>query len=155
VKHAVFASQETECFEAVVVIDGVKALHVRNEGHGGCNFYDEIVKGSLQRLRDLAAILPKEESRHFPEGYQPDADSVVGDLFDDWSLAKILKRKMAKMLLVTKTDKGGVYEFHIPPTRERLIQIKAKFPTVNQCLNAVPLAEAVTIFKAAEAALKA
>ena len=38
VKVCGFASQETTCFEAQLVIDGVVAGTVRNEGNGGANY---------------------------------------------------------------------------------------------------------------------
>jgi hypothetical protein len=50
IKYAAFASQETNCFEAVVLLDGVPSIHVRNDGHGGCNYERDIVPGSSKRL---------------------------------------------------------------------------------------------------------
>lgn len=35
-QHAAFASQETYCFSADVLIDGKKAGCAENDGHGGC-----------------------------------------------------------------------------------------------------------------------
>ncbi len=35
IKHAAFASEETYCFSASVLIDGVKEGEVSNDGHGG------------------------------------------------------------------------------------------------------------------------
>lgn len=39
VKHAAFASQETNCFEATVYVDGKSFCKVSNEGHGGPDSY--------------------------------------------------------------------------------------------------------------------
>ena len=35
IKHSVFASQETYCYEGYVYIDGKKSIYVSNDGHGG------------------------------------------------------------------------------------------------------------------------
>ena len=37
IKHSVFASQETYCYEGYVYIDGKKAIYVSNDGHGGAD----------------------------------------------------------------------------------------------------------------------
>lgn len=55
VKHAEFASQETNCFEAVVVIDGVPSIHVSNQGHGGGDNHYDIVPGAFKRLAETEA----------------------------------------------------------------------------------------------------
>lgn len=39
IKYSGFASQETNCIEATVYIDGVRSGTVRNDGHGGCNYF--------------------------------------------------------------------------------------------------------------------
>lgn len=45
VKHAEFASQETNCFEAVLYVDGQRFAHVENEGHGGADHFTPANKG--------------------------------------------------------------------------------------------------------------
>ena len=67
ISHNAALSQETNAFCAVVVIDGVPSLYVRNEGHGGCNSYDAIslkqtneeYDAAYKQLSDYAASLPK------------------------------------------------------------------------------------------------
>ncbi|WP_315138616.1 hypothetical protein [Achromobacter marplatensis] len=52
-KVADFASEETLCFTATVVFDGVPIAEARNEGHGGSTF--------LRALQDQAALLSQAE----------------------------------------------------------------------------------------------
>lgn len=44
-KHAEFASQETECFEATVMVDGKKFCHASDEGCGGEMRLDPLKQG--------------------------------------------------------------------------------------------------------------
>ena len=37
IKHAVFASHETHCYEATVLLDGKRVCKVENDGRGGCD----------------------------------------------------------------------------------------------------------------------
>lgn len=75
VKHAAFASQETDCFQASVYIDGARAGEVSNEGHGGPNRYEP---WALQtRINEYAKTLP---SVHYHGMDLPqDADTLIGD----------------------------------------------------------------------------
>lgn len=52
-KVADFASEETLCFTATVVFDGVPIAEARNEGHGGSTF--------VRALLGQAALLSKAE----------------------------------------------------------------------------------------------
>lgn len=57
VKYAKFASHETDCFEALLLVDGKPFCHVSNEGMGGANHWLPVKGGpSISDLR--AAMLP-------------------------------------------------------------------------------------------------
>lgn len=51
-KYAQFASHETACFEATVLVDGKKFCHASNDGQGGPNFYEPLKGQSGAALRD-------------------------------------------------------------------------------------------------------
>ncbi len=60
IKHAAFNSQETNCFEATLYVDEVKTCKVRNDGHGGPDFYDPIpggVERPWERVKEIDAVL--------------------------------------------------------------------------------------------------
>lgn len=77
VKHAVFMSQETECFEASVYINGKKAGTVSNAGHGGCNDYHPW--DLYQTLQAHCDTIPPDMA-----GYRVTPDEVIGNLFETW-----------------------------------------------------------------------
>ena len=54
-KRAAFASQETNCFEAIVCIDGTPAFHASNEGSGGCDRYLPLNGQTPQKFREQLA----------------------------------------------------------------------------------------------------
>ena len=37
IKHSEFASEETNCYQGRVYVDGKPMIEVSNEGHGGCD----------------------------------------------------------------------------------------------------------------------
>ena len=41
IKHSEFASQETNCYQAVVYLNGKPFADVSNDGHGGCDYQPE------------------------------------------------------------------------------------------------------------------
>lgn len=77
VKHAVFMSQETECFEASVYINGKKAGTVSNAGHGGCNDYHPW--DLYQTLQAHCDTIPPDMA-----GYRVTPDEIIGNLFETW-----------------------------------------------------------------------
>lgn len=77
IKHAAFASDETECFSATVFIDGKKAGTVDNEGRGGSNRYS--TEGLQCRLNAIALTLPDIDLGN-GRFICCDADILVGDL---------------------------------------------------------------------------
>jgi hypothetical protein len=156
VKHSEFASHETNCFEASVYIDGVRAGIVENDGQGGCNRYHPY---ELEiKINDYAKTLPPvvtsmtdphDSSKTFT--YDQDADTVIGDLLTDHLYAKDLKRALAKKILYVKDD-GQIYE--TKPLTKLQMQIylaKANLQDTlktQRILNTLPFGEALSIYRA-------
>lgn len=84
IKHAAFASQETDCFEASVYIDGKRAGYVSNDGHGGSNNY--FPPTLYKTLLDHCDTIPPDMA-----GYRVSPDEIIGNLFDAWRLKKLCK----------------------------------------------------------------
>lgn len=126
VKHAEFASQETNCFEAVVVIDGVPSIHVSNDGQGGCDSHHDIVPGSFKRLAEHAARLPMEDTAYGK--LQPTPDTIVGDLLSNHLAMKDLKRRMKRCVLYVLDGKLMACKAKpgMPTTQEQLVQFVKK-----------------------------
>jgi hypothetical protein len=136
IKYAAFASQETNCFTAEILIDGVKAGSTGNEGHGGPNWYDP--QALYTTLNTHAKTLPPIPM----EGMEPmeqNADILIGDLFDNW-LIDVQLKKALKKFCVTVKGKKGVYTQKTRP---------AKIPAdVAIILNDLPFEEARKVFLA-------
>ena len=106
VKHAKFASEETECFEAIVCIDGVPCIYAENDGNGGSTCLRSLPdhKGSVERLMAYAASLPAEVSETLKDPNDPSkpftfertADGLVDDAFADWLDVKEMRRALTK-----------------------------------------------------------
>lgn len=115
VKYAAFASQETNCFNATIYVDGVKAGTVQNQGNGGP---DDIHPRDLRKkLDDFAKTLPPIDVSYMykdglPHTIDPDAEIMIGELLNEWLKKRDLKRLCAKHILFRvpgKTYEEGVY----------------------------------------------
>jgi len=98
VKYSKFASQETNCFEATVYIDGKKEGMVSNSGQGGCNMYHPSSLGT--RLDEYARTLPDIDVSHFHNDggvhtMKQSADTVIDDLLEK----ALQKKRYAKKTL--------------------------------------------------------
>lgn len=114
IKHAAFASQETNCFEATIYVDGRKAGSARNEGQGGSTFIEP--RSLEQQLNDYAKTLPKtvtdfpdpqDKSKRFE--YEQSAETLIDDLLVEWLLRRDLKRLLKKKVVYTKKGMPGVF----------------------------------------------
>lgn len=95
IKHATFASEETECFEAQVYINGVHYGSASNDGKGGCNMYHgvEQYRGDdlYDRLNAIAKTMPPVEFHGTKLNVDPDI--LVGDIL----AAELEKRRMKRL----------------------------------------------------------
>lgn len=168
IKHAEFASEETHCFSAEVLLDGKVVALVSNDGHGGCDMWYPARKGGTMTeayaakklIDDYGATFPPhvcsfEESPGVPATLPVDADLIIGDLIEEWHRAKDQKRriKRAQKLLATKSTylrDGSCFTFKtiVPP--EKQAQILAKYPGA-EFVNDLPFEVAFAKLEAAHA----
>lgn len=91
VKYSNFASQETNCFEASVYIDGKKEGMVSNTGQGGCNSYHP---HSIEtKLDEYAKTLPDIDVSHFHNDGKAHTMKQSADTFIDDLLERCLQKK--------------------------------------------------------------
>lgn len=159
VKHYESMSEETNCFEATVYIDGKKAGSVSNRGCGGPNEMDHDL---YLRLTEYAKTLPAEttiingQSYTFPHS----ADSLI-----DKALIAILYEKEAKRFRkifekdidtkVLYVKDGAVYGSKYGPSKaltpEMLAHRTAKISKLlgegYAVLNALPFDEGFALWK--------
>lgn len=145
VKYAAFASEETACFSATVVIDGKPAGTVSNQGHGGADMYHPV---SLEeRLNAYAKTLPPFVA--YGETFDHDADTVIGDLLDEHLLKRDYKRVIGSRLLYVGND-DKLYESKRRVPKAQLAELieKAKARSdVKRVLNALSEDEGFALFK--------
>ena len=159
VQYAAFASEETHCFSATIYIDGVKRGTVSNDGHGGC---DHIIPWELHKeLNEYAATLPERDIGYCDPGtganmtMKQDAETLIGELMNEWLYTRDVKRLTAKRIVFTKSGQTGIYQTKVlpKPTIEAALgaeqlqttRLKLKAETI---LNTLPITEAVRLFRA-------
>ncbi len=87
-------SEETNCFQADLFIDGKKVAYVKNVGRGGStdyNAYPSNDNSLRDKLAEAEAYLAKQpEKDYWGEGlaFQPTMEMEIDDLFDKWLTAK-------------------------------------------------------------------
>lgn len=167
VHHMPSLSEETECFDAVVCLNGTPAFFASNRGHGGQTDLSPLPKqpredfqALLAQLEAYAASLPQ-ESLGEHEGralmHQPDAEDLVDRALTDWLHAKDVKRLMSsKVVLVEgskvytlKLNKGQKPRDLVGPQRESLLAELARRHPGCTVLNYLPEADAIAAYIAA------
>lgn len=137
-------SQETNCFDAVVCIDGKPSFYVSNNGCGGCNMYDGIPNNpnwhnEFKRVEEYAKL-------NYTEFNFEQVDSLVDDLLERHMMSKKFTNILKKKMLVTSKSKSGMFAYKMPYTPEFLSRIQAKDPDIDKCLNTLPFDEAFELF---------
>lgn len=151
VHHVASLSEETECFDAVVLLDGVPAFRASNRGTGGMTDFENLPKqtreeftANVKRLEDFAASLPEDTSLGDEHSFQPTADYLVDGALTDWLHAKDYRRMASSKFVLI--DGGKVYTLKARAKPSALtaeqaratgIAIQKKFPTA-ELLNFLP-----------------
>ena len=97
-------SEETNCFQADLFINGKKIACVKNSGQGGCTDYHVLDFSQQQILRDAEAYckgLPK--VKYGENEYAVTLETVIDDLFEAWLKVKADKKLLKDM------EKGLMY----------------------------------------------
>jgi hypothetical protein len=103
VKHSKFASQETNCFEATIYIDGKKQGTADNNGHGGStSVHPNALYVALSAYAETLQPTVYED-KQFLLG----AGDVIDDLLADWLYSRDLKRAMQKRILSMRDGNLG------------------------------------------------
>jgi hypothetical protein len=99
IKHVKSRSFETECFDAVIYIDGRSCGGVHNDGCGGSHYYDD--RGVEAKLDGIYAEANPAEEMSYPG---MGAEMLVGDLLSDHLIRADIKRLMSTTLLFERLD---------------------------------------------------
>ena len=145
IKYTAWASQETHCFQAVIYLDGKRALNVENDGRGACNNYwgikDQTKSEELEMLtkctkygadfikenRDLTMEVDGET---IDMSDMPDSellDWLIADLVNEHLCLKEMKRCLKSKITFFDTERGDVYAFKYKPTPEAMSSCKRNY----------------------------
>ena len=142
IKHTVWASRETHCFQAVIYLDGKRALNVENDGRGACNNYwgikNQTKSEELEMLtkctkygadfikenRDLTMEVDGEtiDMSDMPESEL--LDWLIADLVNEHLCLKEMKRCLKSKITFFDTERNDVYAFKFKPTPEAMSACK-------------------------------
>jgi hypothetical protein len=150
-------SDETTCFTAQVLIDGVLAGHVSNRGTGGAHAIQPVELES--RLTAYAATLPPRtlsamvaEGRRDSFQVPASADGLIDEALDAVLVARDLRKLMKSRIVYVDATTGTVYQTRVlRPTvlagllhaeADTRVQLKA-----SAFLNTMPFEAALDIYR--------
>ena len=122
IKHSEFASEETNCYQGRVYVDGKPMIEVSNEGHGGCDnqypikpFTDDDIEKVDKWCRDN---LPKWISKYDKKKEKNDTDLELwcGEQVVKFLLSRDLKRLMNRKIVYVKNKE--IYEYTFKKTKK-------------------------------------
>ena len=165
IKHSEFQSQETNCFQADLYVDGKPFAIVSNDGIGGCDMHYKHPKNSQSRdefheqldslfkwHRENTTYETEYDERGYSEG---SLDTTVSDLLVEHLITKDVKKLMSRSMIVFKKDEKGYYKYGKKKyniTKDRIgwfnNQMWQRFKDNWVCINNMPLDEAVAYYKA-------
>lgn len=160
IQFAAFASEETNCYEATLYVDGERWGTVSNEGHGGPDNFHGVGGKNWNDIRELdkriAETYPKIDMTKYGEGMEPMASSleiICGDLINEHLAIKEVKSALKRYLLFTKPNQQGVFQVPLKQKGKTFSAdavakaMQAREPNIT-VLNAMPIAEAVALYRA-------
>ena len=171
IKYTAWASQETHCFQAVIYLDGKRALNVENDGRGACNNYwgikDQTKSEELEMLtkctkygadfikenRDLTMEVDGEtiDMSDMPESEL--LDWLIADLVNEHLCLKEMKRCLKKKIFFFDTENKNIYSFNLKPTTEAMSSCKRNYSDKDHWvyLNDVSEQEAFKLWRKSSA----
>ncbi|WNL48430.1 hypothetical protein RKE25_22130 (plasmid) [Dyella sp. BiH032] len=144
-------SEETICYEATLLVDGVRAARVENSGKGGMTSIwpvdnSDKVKALLQRAKAFALTQTWDyDGKHEPYG---DLESYIDALAADELSRKDLVRRFGRQIKdkVLVLIGGDIYTFKCAFNDTNCAAIKRKHGDNVKILNAMPRDEAIKLF---------
>ncbi len=144
IKYTAWASQDTHCFQAVIYLDGKRALNVENDGRGACNNYwntkdqtteegremlAECGKHAYEFLKSNRALTMEVDGETIDMSDMPDSellDWLIADLVNEHLCLKEMKRCLKSKITFFDTERGDVYTFKSKPTPEAMSACKKR-----------------------------
>ena len=153
VKFAEFASEETNCYSADIFVNGKKAIHVSNNGHGGCDYQTPIKPFSHTVVEEVNEWCKNNLPKWGGKEYEFDADleSWCGDKLNLHLISKKLKRLLKKKVLFVNPKDNAIYEMGWKKTKiltpKHFEYFKNNNSDVKEILNLMPFENALALYK--------
>ena len=131
IKYFASGSRGTPCYNADVFINGKKAIHVYNDGNGGCDSQHPYKSFKFQTVMDLQNYLAKK----YEYDFEP-IDSWCHDRLYDHLDQKKLKRDMKTKFICVNIDKNELYAYEKKGHSDVAFQKHMdKYHSDDTCLN--------------------
>lgn len=149
-KHSEFASQETNCFEANIYIDGKKAGWAENSGRGGMTNIQP--RACYETLKQMTDTLPIKIVDYNGEKLELDnsPDTFIDELVIFALHEKDLKKAMKSKILYLRKDQ--LFETNRLTASEMSFSLKQaglkEKLNADEVLNLMPLAQALHLYTA-------
>ena len=142
IKHTVWASQETHCFQAVIYLDGKRVLNVDNAGRGASHKYwsvkeqeqeetkkilDECRQHAYEFLKANRALTMEVDGETIDLSDMPDSellDWLITDLVNEHLCLKEMKRCLKDKIHIFDAEDNNIYSFKQKPTPEAMSSCK-------------------------------
>jgi hypothetical protein len=134
-------SDDTNCYEAIVYVDGKKAFYANNHGTGGPDFYTPIDHALYNKAMAYVKSLPPHSDKYGEMAM--DMELFIGDLIDEKLAEKEVKKLLKKTVMV---DGGNLYTLKAVYSEALKVQIMKKYPTAI-VLNSLSFEDAVKVFR--------
>lgn len=149
-KHSVFASQETLCFDASVYVNGVKLGTVSNSGNGGATriYLSPGTQGLMKEVKAYCETLPPLTNIDSINPIDMDFELYI-DLLVEREIHKNKLVYAMKNKIVVSTKPGEIMTVTLKKGVKLTDEIIALYQSKNPnyiVLNTLPLEEALKLF---------
>jgi len=171
IKYTAWASQETHCFQAVIYLDGKRALNVENDGRGACNNYwntkdqtteegrkmlDECRQHAYEFIKANHDMTMDVDGETIDLSDMPDSellDWLIADLVNEHLCLKEMKRCLKSKITLFDGEDKKIYTFKSKPTPEAMSACKRNHSDKDQWvyLNDVSEQEAFKLWRKSSA----
>ena len=142
IKHTVWASRGTHCFQAVIYLDGKRTLNVDNDGRGACHRYggvkdqtpeekkrvlDECSQHAYEFLKANRNLTMEVDGETIDMSDMPESellDWLITDLVNEHLCLKEMKRCLKDKIHIFDAEDNNIYSFKQKPTPEAMSSCK-------------------------------
>ena len=142
IKHTVWASRGTHCFQAVIYLDGKRVLNVDNDGRGACHRYggvkdqtpeeksrvlDECTQHASEFLKENRDLTMEVDGETIDMSDMPDSellDWLITDLVNEHLCLKEMRKSLKKEIVIFDSKKNIFFYFEQKPTPEAMSACK-------------------------------